>query len=141
MTKQEFLEQLRRSLTTRAGSAVASENVSYYEEYIATQVRAGRTEEEVIRGLGDPRLLARSIAEAQERAGSIETAEDEEDIYQEDRGFHTRRLRMPGWLIALLVFIVVFWILGVVFSVLRILFPILFPIFLIVFFLQIIQKR
>ena len=65
---------------SRVDSNVVNENVSYYEEYIATQVRTGRTEEEVIEELGDPRLLARSIAEAKERkGGGVKTDADTEE--------------------------------------------------------------
>ena len=46
MTRYEFLDQLRRALGSRVDSNVVNENVSYYEEYIATQVRTGRTEED-----------------------------------------------------------------------------------------------
>lgn len=125
---------------SRAGSSTASENVSYYEEYIATQVRAGRTEEEVLAELGDPRLLARSIAEAQMRAEN-EVTEESSQVFEDEKTSGYRRFRMPGWLLAIIIFFVLLGVLGAAFSLLRILFPILFPIFLIVFFLQIIQRR
>ena len=79
MTKQEFLEQLRKALGSRVSSSVVNENISYYEEYIATHVRAGKTEESVIAGLGDPRLLARSIADADKRASAIDVEEADEE--------------------------------------------------------------
>ena len=139
MTKQEFLDQLGRALASRAGGSVVNENLSYYEEYIAAQVRAGRNEAEVIEELGDPRLLARSICEAQKRAGNAET----EQIYEEDaeRSTAIRRVRMPGWLLLVLIILAVVFIAGAVFSILGALLPILIPAALVIFFLRMIQSK
>ena len=58
MTKQEFLEKLRLALNGRVSPAQLMENLSYYEDYINTEIRKGKGEEEVLAGLGDPRLIA-----------------------------------------------------------------------------------
>ena len=63
MTKQEFLEKLRLALNGRVSPAQLMENLSYYEDYINTEIRKGKGEEEVLAGLGDPRLIARTIVE------------------------------------------------------------------------------
>lgn len=143
MTKQEFLEQLRKALGSRVSSSAVNENISYYEEYIATQVRAGKSEEEVIRELGDPRLLARSIADASRREGTERTREKEE-FGEENISAH-RAYRLPGWLILVGVLCIVLLIFSAVFSVLRILiralFPILLPLAIIVFFLKFLQRK
>ncbi|MGN0365418.1 MAG: DUF1700 domain-containing protein [Suilimivivens sp.] len=71
MTKQEFLLQLQRTLNGSIGSNEAESHVSYYREYIEIEMRKGRTEEEVTTELGDPKLIAKSIADAlQYRDGS-----------------------------------------------------------------------
>ena len=120
MTRYEFLDQLRRALGSRVDSNVVNENVSYYEEYIATQVRTGRTEEEVIEELGDPRLLARSIAEAKERkGGGVKTDADTE----EKKPFLTRTYHLPGWLLITGVILLILLALGMVFSILGALIP------------------
>ena len=36
-------------------------HIRYYEDYIQSQVRNGRTEKEVLEELGDPRLIARTL--------------------------------------------------------------------------------
>ena len=68
MTKQEFLTQLQRALNSKIGRAKAAEHVNYYQEYIEIALRKGRAMEEVMEELGNPGLIARSIAEAHERA-------------------------------------------------------------------------
>ena len=51
MTKQEFLEKLRLALNGRVSPAQLMENLSYYEDYINTEIRKGKGEEEVLAGL------------------------------------------------------------------------------------------
>ena len=64
MTKNEFLEGLRRALFSTGSNELINENINYYSSYIDEEIRKGRSEEEVVGELGDPRLLARSIKDA-----------------------------------------------------------------------------
>lgn len=61
MTKQDFIEKLRFALNGKVSANVVSENIQYYEDYINTEIRKGKSEEEVLAALGDPRLIARTI--------------------------------------------------------------------------------
>lgn len=141
MTKNEFLEQLQRALGSRVSSSVVNENLSYYEEYIATQVRAGRSEESIIESLGDPRLLARSIADAEKRAGAELTDEADEDVYEKDDNLMHRSYRLPGWLILIGVLLIIILVLSLAFSVIKVLLPVIIPIAIIVYFLRILQIK
>ncbi|WP_394525078.1 DUF1700 domain-containing protein [Lacrimispora sp. JR3] len=67
MSKQEFLQRLRETLTGEVPGNVIEENIRFYEEYISTEARKG-SEEEVIASIGDPRLIAKTIIEASENA-------------------------------------------------------------------------
>ena len=51
MTKNEFLEGLRKALGNDLDRETVQENVAYYDGYISVQVNIGRTEEEVTRFL------------------------------------------------------------------------------------------
>ncbi|MGN1146982.1 MAG: DUF1700 domain-containing protein [Lachnospiraceae bacterium] len=137
MTKQEFLDSLRAALASRVNASMVAENVRYYEDYINTQMRMGKSEEEVLKELGDPRLLARSIAEANKHAGTGQAQDvDYRNVngdnngqgYGRNTGYHSQTFRMPGWLIAVIVIIVIVLILSAVFSVLSFLAPVLLPI-------------
>ena len=64
MNKAEFLEQLRLSLNGRMDASQVMDNLRYYEEYINSQLRQGKTEEDVMSMLGSPRLIARTITDA-----------------------------------------------------------------------------
>lgn len=63
MTKEEFIKELRESLYTEINSIEIENNVRYYNEYIDNQVRNGKTIDQVMAELGDPRLIARTIIE------------------------------------------------------------------------------
>lgn len=67
MTKREYIEKLRIALSGKASPRQVAENMRYYEDYINVEIRKGRSEEEVLAALGDPRLIARTIAEAHGR--------------------------------------------------------------------------
>mgnify|MGYP003232489390 CR=1 FL=1 len=61
MNKQEFVDRLRMALNGHVSPGLVMDNVNYYQDYINTEIRKGRTEEEVLESLGDPRLIARTI--------------------------------------------------------------------------------
>ena len=63
MNKQEFVDRLRMALNGRVSPGLVMDNVNYYQDYINTEIRKGRTEEEVLESLGDPRLIARFLQE------------------------------------------------------------------------------
>ena len=73
MSKQEFIEKLRSSLSGQIPGRMVEENVAYYEDYINYQIRLGQSEDMVMQSLGDPRLIAKSIITAnadEETAGT-----------------------------------------------------------------------
>ncbi len=74
MSRQDFISRLTASLRDRVPAAQVEENARYYEEYIASQVRGGRSEHEVVESLGDPRLIAKSIVQASGGGGRAEDA-------------------------------------------------------------------
>ena len=61
MNRKEFLEILRSQLAGHMQEGKAAAHVRYYEDYIQSQVRGGRTEQEVLDQLGDPRLIAKTL--------------------------------------------------------------------------------
>ena len=128
MSKQEFIEQLRRSLSSINDYTFVNDTISYYENYIESRIRTGKSEEEVMRELGDPRLIAKSIRathadeEAMDFAG---TNREYQDTSYNGKGRHTllningRQINMPSWLIktvTIIILVVVFWL---VFTILR----------------------
>ncbi len=143
MTKREFLETLRQALNGRMSSGSVMDNLQFYEDYINTEIRKGRPEEEVLAGLGDPRLIARTIVETSGTKGEGDYGEDtvwyeaqEENcqVYGEpekQRRNWLSAIPVWGWLFLILVIILV--IVSAVFSLLAALLPILLPVLIVVF--------
>jgi len=161
MDKQDFLEKLTLALTGQVLRSVIEENVSYYNQYIADEVRKGKPESQVLEELGDPRLIARSIIEANgggnEMAGVYEDSDsgeetrygearyndepydearyDAEDPYcgEGRRSFHT--FHISGFwftLIVTIVLLLLLWLVGTIIGgIFMILGPILMPVLII----------
>lgn len=144
MTRDEFIGILQKTLAGSLSSSSVGENIRYYQEYIDTQIRTGRSEEAVLIELGDPRLLARTIIDAGKYAGRGEAAPDE--VYEDGRtekesGGKGKVLSIPGWLFAVLAVLIVIVIVGAVFSLLSTLLPIMIPVLCILAVIRFFQNR
>ncbi len=68
MNRTEFLSILQNQLAGNMQEGKAAAHVRYYEDYIQSQVRSGRSEQEVLEELGDPRLIAKTLIDADDRS-------------------------------------------------------------------------
>lgn len=64
MNRLEFLQELKAELEGRVPHSIIQENLRYYDSYITEEKAKGHTEEEVIEGLGGPKIIARTIVDA-----------------------------------------------------------------------------
>ncbi len=69
MNKDEFIRGLEQALSGNIPPAVVQEQLRYYSDYIRTEISSGRSEEDVMAELGDPRLIARTIQDTTPGAG------------------------------------------------------------------------
>ncbi len=140
MTKEEFLTELRTSLTGNVSSDLINDNLNYYEDYINTEIRKGKSEEEVLDGLGSPRLLARTITETAAandlRGARAAEAEDEEES---ERELHRSDV-MPWWMILIVIFGIMIAIYLVV-SVTAALFPIIAAVLIAMVVVKFLRKK
>nr|WP_314610619.1 DUF1700 domain-containing protein [uncultured Lachnoanaerobaculum sp.] len=65
MTKEEFLEGLKRALFSTGSQSLIEYNLDYYSSYIDGEIAKGRSMDDVMKELGDPRLIANSIKVAE----------------------------------------------------------------------------
>lgn len=141
------MDRLQRALAGGVNSSQVAENVRYYQDYIDAEIRKGRSETDVLSGLGDPRLLAKSIIEANKRAGYIEGTnqnfdeERQEDSARESMGASGAAVRMPGWLIILIVTVVALIIIGLIFRMISFLAPVIIPVLIVVLIYNFIRSR
>ena len=131
MNKIEFVEQMRRSLSSINDYTYVNDTIAYYENYIESQIRMGKSEEQVMRELGDPRLIAKSICASH----MTEDEAQEDSVYRKnessfgEKAAHTvlnlngRLINMPSWLLKILGGLAAVVILVLIFTVLRILSP------------------
>ena len=59
MSKREFLDKLTDALRGEVPESVIRDNVNYYDNYIDNEINNGKTEEEVLALIGEPRLIIR----------------------------------------------------------------------------------
>ncbi len=143
MSKQEFVDKLRAALSGRVSASLVEENVAYYEEYINTQVRLGHAESKVLSGLGDPRLIAKSIITANNGEGRAESGTESagKHSYSEESSYYTEThqsnfpkiVKVPGWVWLLAGILILVLILSAVFSLISLLLPFV-PVALVIFF-------
>ena len=81
MTRDEFITQLRQGLSGKVPATVVEDQANYYTEYIISRVRMGESEESVTGALGNPRLLCKTIVEANRHAEGAAYAQSEEASY------------------------------------------------------------
>lgn len=129
MTKRQFMEELRVSLEGMVSPAVIQENLNYYENYINEQIRNGKSEQDVLNELGNPRLIARTIIDAKSEEDDIQTEyyEEEQDETPEDMfGENTHVFTMSsakfklGCLLSVIIFIFVIYLLFHIFNAMMI---------------------
>lgn len=140
MGQEEFLYSFQEALAGKVSDIVIQENMNYYRSYINQEIQSGKTEEEVLRALGDPRLLAKTIVESNkfangetgdapfEREGWSFQSSRQGGTYTQDQDYHTSRktFQLPSWAMRLLLVVVVFLVIWVVFSVVSYLAPVIF---------------
>ena len=122
MNKQEFVDRLKISLSGKISPALVEENARYYEDYINTQIRLGKPEEDVLEELGDPRLIARSIVAAEsDKSGGGEQTYSGREEEMERRGKLWKVFRVAGlpfWALPVLaggILLIALVILGLIF--------------------------
>lgn len=129
MSKQEFLDSLRRSLSGGLEAQEVNEHIRYYSDYIDSQIRGGSSEEEVMGSLGEPRLIAKTLLGMEgvetvtEEYVDSDAADNSGERYFNING---KTIRVPGWLFTILVCVVCFCVLSVVFALMTKLLPFFF---------------
>lgn len=150
MEKQEFLEKLRLALNGKVPADVVAENLQYYADYINVEIRKGRSEEEVMAALGDPRLIAKTIVETSggkegqgtEYGENDGGAEENMQGYGQLEGTRFRWLaKIPGWVWLILLLVIVVVILSVVFRALVFLAPALIVLGVVTYLLKIFKRE
>ena len=159
MNKQDFINRLRAALNGSVSPNVVAENVNFYNNYIDAEISSGKSEEEVLRMLGDPRLIAKTIIATNSPSGqgSYQEAGGGENVYGSDdyRGTeyqengnayrqtqyggnntNLRVSRIPGWLMTIIGILLMIVVVSLVLSVLSFLAPVIITILVVLFLVK-----
>lgn len=107
MTKQEFVETLRRSISSVDDYRFVNDTVDYYQDYIEKNIRMGRSEGDILNELGNPKLIAKSILASKSATVESDASENskEKKDSSERRVVYSRNgknIILPTWLAKLL---------------------------------------
>lgn len=137
MTRQEFLHELRIALQGEISQSAVNEHINYYENYIIEESRKGRSEEEVIARMGNPRLIAKTLKDTTEQFGQAYG----EGYYSESDNRSTSRnkeqdirhggFRLNSWYGKLLLILFIFLLIFILINMVAFLLPIVLPVVLI----------
>ena len=151
MRKEEFLQTLRRALTGDVPPGVVEENIRYYDGYISEEVRKGRSEEEVIKEIGDPRLIARTIEDTTDGGGNVyqsgayEYGENGGGYGESSYGGSFRVFRLDKWywklLLALIVVGVIYLVITIIGGLFSLIAPFIGPLLVIWLLVSIFRKN
>lgn len=95
MTREEFLRELRIALQGRISQGQVNEQLRYYENYIIEESRKGKTQQEVLAFLGNPRLIAKTIADTYGGGIYYERREEKEsEGKRKNHSFRSRSFRL-----------------------------------------------
>ena len=128
MTKKEFISQLKDTLEGMVPATVLHENIQYYEKYFYEKISEGKTEAEISEELGNPRLIGKSIIEAN---GNQQIYYDEEPEEKEESYTRTRVYTADSRKFKIGCAITVFLILVALIAIFKVVLTFLGPIFII----------
>lgn len=144
MNRQEFIRELRRAMSGSFPAGEIDRTAAYYEDYLDMRLKKGDSEEKILRELGDPRLLAKSMKAASGSgaggraafgtgagagAGGRTASSGTKDPWQADEGEASGRrrriIRIPLWLVWILLLLIVLAVITLVFRLLAAALPII----------------
>ncbi len=151
MTRQEFLSELRIALQGQVDQATINDNLAYYENYIMQESRKGRSEQEVLDELGNPRLLAKTIISSTGQdyeKGYRETTSGYSGEYDENIDFMINgkvyrglKAKIMKWTAIIAMILIVVGVIALIGGVISLLAPILIPLLIILLAVRLLSGR
>ena len=146
MNKEAFIDTLRRALYGKVSDYELTDHVSYYEDYIQSQVRSGCDEQQVLDELGDPRLIARTLLDTDVDNGQLDyeeysTYSDDAQNTQSSSRNHVHVWRFDTWYSKLLGVVILLIVVFLLFHILVAVIPFFAVLALILFIVSLIKNR
>lgn len=113
MKRKDFIIELRKEMSGHFSPEEIENTAAYYEDYIDMQLKKGRSEEEILRELGEPRLLAKSMRAASGYGARGKRGDRTESAGSASENSHL--VRLPKWLVRIVVVLVLIAIIRLVY--------------------------
>lgn len=142
MNKEEFLKKLEDSLVGHIKKEKIDENIDFYKSHIENEILSGRFEKDIIKDLGDPRLLAKTIIEVYNmnkheenynsnfKEETIQNNKAESNKHNQDK-FSMLKVKLTSIIVLVIFLLIIIVFASFMFKLLRILFVPLLLIFVV----------
>ena len=151
MTRYEFINGLKAALENELNTNKVLENVNYYNDYIDSEIKNGRSESDVIAELGDPWAIAKTIIDSED-TGSANYEEysyisPDQNSYERSssNGSKVHVFGLDRWWKKLLLILGIIGVIMIVFSIITglisLIAPFIVPIIIISFVLKLLKRR
>ena len=150
MTKEDFIKELRSALSGEVNLNELNENIQYYDQYLSQEQQKGRTIDEIVEEIGNPRLIARTIIDTSSNVSSTSSFYDQETEQEDgipnnrnDRNFSRtiRNTKIGIWVAILIVILVVIGVFAILGRMIILFAPILIPLLLISIAVRLLTRR
>ena len=146
MDRRGFLDILESQLTGQMHEGKIAAHLRYYEDYIQSQVMKGRSEQDVLNELGDPRLIARTLLDTDVDSGQLDyeeysTYSDDVQNTQSSGHNHVHVWRFDTWYSKLLGVVILLIVVFLLFHILVAVIPFFAVLALILFIVSLIKNR
>lgn len=151
MNRTEFLSELRIALQGQVDQATINDTLHYYENYIMEESRKGRSEQEVLDELGNPRLLAKTIISSTGQdyeKGYRETTSGYSGEYDETADFiingkvyRGMKAKIMKWTAIIAMILILVGVISLICGVISFLAPVLVPLLIILLAVRLISGR
>ncbi len=141
MNRREFINGLRQALELKMTKNEIDAQVEYYAEYIKSEVKAGRSESEVVEELGDPWAIAKNLGyESDTISEETTTPETESFSGQANNKVYTTNSKWVVWGILFVIIAILFTVLSLAMSMVSFFAPVILPVFLVMFVMRMFKK-
>lgn len=144
MDRENFLKELERNLSGLNKNE--KENIiSFYVNYFNEQMAQGRTEQDILDELGDPRLLAKSIRENNKKSGNSFSKAEYDGFNNYGRGTYKNvTVNLNSWytkLIAIVIGILVILLIGALITgILAVFLKVVIPVVIILIIVSVLEN-
>ncbi len=143
MTKEEFIKELRSALSGEVNQDVLNENIQYYDQYLSQEQQKGRTIDEIVEEIGNPRLIARTIIDTSSNVSATSSDYDQQTEQNDGVNYSKtiRKAKIGIWAAVLIIVLILIGVIAILGRVIQLFAPILLPLLLISIAVRLLTKQ